>query len=430
MARSSDKIYSDVAVIGGGVIGSAAAYYLSKKNLEVSVIERGSIASGASGACDGYVFIQSKKDTDVICLTLKSLGIFKTLSEELSYDLEYRNCGGLVIYSGDYNHEDVSIIDFEDRFKGFLKNLVSGDRRDSNDFIEFVDKTKIKELEPFISEEVCFGTYCSYESQVNPLAVNNAYNLAAKNSGVQIYLNEEVTGFNFEDGKKITSLTTSSGRQVFAGEFLLCTGAWSADIGSALGIDIPVSPRKGTVLVTEAIPELINHVIIDYDYICCKFDKNREIGFTMEQTSTGNLLIGSTREFKGFDDSIDTLKASLLARRATELFPVLAGVDIIRMFNGFRPYSSDSRPFIGPVPGFQNLWIAAGHEGDGIALSPVTGMLMGELIVKKAYLSGDLERDFNAEPDLFYSSLYDKIEGFTGIDIRKFSPEKRIRFNP
>jgi len=426
LVRSSEKIYTDVAVIGGGVIGSAASYYLSKKNLEVAIIERKNIASGASGACDGFIFIQSKKDIDLICLTLKSLGIFKELSEELSYDLEYKNCGGLVIYSGNYNREDISIIGFEERFKDFIENRTEID----TDFIEFVDGTKIRELEPFISKEVCFGTFCRYESQVNPLAVNIAYALAARNSGAKVFLNEEVKSFSIKSKGKINSLVTDSGRKVYADEFLLCTGAWSADLGNVLGIDIPVSPRRGTIIVTEIIPELVNHVIIDYDYICCKFDLNRELGFTLEQANSGNLLIGSTREFKGFDDSIDLQKISLLTKRATELFPKLSGIDIIRIFNGFRPYSSDFKPLIGLVPGFSNLWIAAGHEGDGIALSPVTGMLISELIEKKSDSVKSNEKDLLTDPDLFYSSLYDKIEGFWGMDTRKFSPEKRIKFNP
>ena len=72
-----------------------------------------------------------------------------------------------------------------------------------------------------------------------------------------------------------------------------------------LGIDIPVKPRRGSLAVTEALPRTINHAILDYDYICCKFDENRETGFTVEQTKQGNLLIGSIREFKGFENTID-----------------------------------------------------------------------------------------------------------------------------
>lgn len=420
MERSSDKIYTDVAVIGGGVIGSSASYYLSKKNLDVTIIERSGIGSGASGACDGFIFVQSKKDMDLICLTLKSLGIFKNLSDELSYDLEFKNCGGLVIYTGDYKKEEATIISPGDKFRSYIDD-------DSNsDFIEFVDGEKIREMEPFISEEVSFGTFCRYESQVNPLSLNIAYAIAAKNSGAEIVLNEGVRSFEIEDTGKISFLETCSGLKVFAGEFLICTGAWSRQIGEAIGINIPVLPRRGTILVTEVIPDLINHVIIDYDYICCKFDLNRELGFTVEQTAPGNLLIGSTREFKDFDDGIDPYKISLLVKRATELFPKLCSVDIIRMFNGFRPYSSDSRPFIGLIPGFSNLWIATGHEGDGVALSPATGKLISELIEKKSEVFKDFKKEAGIYPDLFYCNLYDKIEGFEGINTRKFSPENRL----
>ena len=94
------KVYADVLVIGGGVMGASSCYYLSKKNLKVVLVEKSGIATGASGSCDGFIFLQSKKDNDLILLTRESLKIFENLSEELSYDIEFEKCGGLVIRSG------------------------------------------------------------------------------------------------------------------------------------------------------------------------------------------------------------------------------------------------------------------------------------------------------------------------------------------
>ncbi|MCL5070496.1 MAG: FAD-binding oxidoreductase, partial [Actinobacteria bacterium] len=93
------KVYADALVIGGGVIGTSSCYYLSKKNLEVVLAEKSGIAAGASGSCDGFIFLQSKKDNDLISLTRESLKIFENLSEELSCDIEFEKCGGLVIRS-------------------------------------------------------------------------------------------------------------------------------------------------------------------------------------------------------------------------------------------------------------------------------------------------------------------------------------------
>ena len=204
--------------------------------------------------------------------------------------------------------------------------------------------------------------------------------------------------------KEIKKVTTSSGAEIYAGEVVICAGAWSGEVGKMLGIEIPIRPRRGSLAVTEALPRTINHPILDYDYICCKFDENRETGFTVEQTKQGNLLIGSIREFKGFDNSIDSLKISQILKRSVEIFGLLSEVSIIRMFSGFRPYSENFKPLIGPVSGFSNLWIASGHEGDGIALSCATGMLITEMIESRI-----LRQDFvNSE--------------FAGVNINKFLP--------
>ena len=465
MEKSSDqKIYTDILIIGGGVIGAASAYYLSKKGLKVTILEKSGIATGASGSCDGFLFLQSKKDKDIIYLTKSSLKSFPNLAEELSYDIEYENCGGLVIFSENYRREEV-----EDFYKG---------QKDLGIKTRIMESDELHRAEPFISEKIISATYCTDEGQVNPIALNFGFCKAAKKNGALVITHQAAASFEISGckndttnlslyaetnttfaadnkvdiencdnsegsdnispntsasidtgdnndidknnkekprpinsnhiNKEIKKVTTSSGTEVFAGEVIICAGAYSGEVGKILGIDIPVKPRRGSLAVTEALPRTINHAILDYDYICCKFDENRETGFTVEQTKQGNLLIGSIREFKGFDNSIDTLKVAQILKRSVEIFGLLSEVSIIRIFSGFRPYTEDFRPLIGPVDGFSNLWIASGHEGDGVALSCATGRLITGMI--EAKISG---KDFiNTE--------------FVGIDINKFLPS---RFN-
>lgn len=448
---SNQKIYTDILIIGGGVIGSASAYYLSKKGLKVTILEKSGIATGASGSCDGFLFLQSKKDRDIISLTKSSLKSFPNLSEELSYDIEYENCGGLVIFSEHYSREEV------EAFYGSQIDLGINTR--------IMESDELHRVEPFISGKITSATYCADEGQVNPMALNYGFCKAAKNNGALVMTNQaavlfetsaiknDIPGFlyaspdapsdkNIEadnnesvdsnhsnEGRnpgnkfqcnnrtvkgslknrnnifqEIKKVTTSSGNEIFAGEVLICAGAWSGEVGKMLGIEIPIRPRRGSLAVTEALPRTINHPILDYDYICCKFDENRETGFTVEQTKQGNLLIGSIREFKGFDNSIDSLKISQILKRSVEIFSLLSEVSIIRIFSGFRPYSENFKPLIGPVGGFSNLWIASGHEGDGIALSCATGKLITGMMEAKI-----LRQDFANS-------------GFPGININKFLP--------
>ncbi|MCL5072869.1 MAG: FAD-binding oxidoreductase, partial [Actinobacteria bacterium] len=251
--------------------------------------------------------------------------------------------------------------------------------------------------------------FCKEEGQVNPINLTIGFALAAKKNGAVLLTGREVREIEIssEGGlKKIKRALLDDGTEIVAKEILCCCGAWSGILGSLLNIEIPIIPRRGNLIVTEAVPEMLHHVILDYDYICCKFDESKELGFTIEQAKNGNLIIGSTREFTGFLDGYDFSKIKSIFKRAAYFFPLIKDVSVIRIFSGFRPFSKDFKPLIGSVPGFSNFSIAAGHEGDGIALSPVTGKIISKLIADKLK---------KKPPDAGI---------FNGIDIEKFSPDR------
>jgi glycine/D-amino acid oxidase-like deaminating enzyme len=391
------KAYADVLVIGGGVMGTSSCYYLSKKNIKVILVEKSGIATGASGSCDGFIFLQSKKDNDLILLTRESLKIFDNLSEMLSYDIEFEKCGGLVLHSG---------------------SDITSDTLDSKRFgemgikLELLDSGQLRGIEPYICDKAAAGAvFCNDEGQVNPINLTIGFALAAKKNGTVVMTGREVRKIEIsnEDGlKKIKKAFLDDGTEIVAKEILCCCGAWSGMLGKLLGIEIPIIPRRGNLIVTEALPKMLNHVILDYDYICCKFDESKELGFTIEQTKNGNLVIGSTREFESFNDGYDFFKIKSILKRASYFFPLIKEISIIRIFSGFRPFSKDFKPLIGSMPGFSNFSIASGHEGDGIALSPVTGKIISELVTGK----------LNEE--------YPNLEIFKEINIDKFSPGRLI----
>jgi len=391
------KVYADVLVIGGGVIGASSCYYLSKKNLKVVLVEKSGIATGASGSCDGFIFLQSKKDNDLILLTRESLKIFENLSEELSYDIEFEKCGGLVIRSGSGTSSGIG-----GDFLGSKQFLEMGIK------VELLDNKQLREIEPYICGKAAAGAaFCKDEGQVNPINLTIGYALAAKKKGATLLTGKEVREIEVSSEgrlKKIKRVLLGDGTEIVAKEVLCCCGAWSGMLGSLLNIEIPIIPRRGNLIITEALPKMLHHVILDYDYICCKFDESRELGFTIEQAKSGNLIIGSTREFADFYDGYDFSKIKSILKRAAYFFPLIKDVSVIRIFSGFRPFSKDFKPLIGSISGFSNFSIAAGHEGDGIALSPVTGKIISELIADK----------LKKEPP--------NAEMFKGVDIEKFFP--------
>ncbi|MCP4398474.1 MAG: FAD-binding oxidoreductase, partial [bacterium] len=168
-------------------------------------------------------------------------------------------------------------------------------------------------------------------------------------------------------------------------------GAWAADIGKLLDIDIPIVPQKGQIVVTEKVPRLGKENILSAEYIVSKLHpelmKSRDeligklgLGFSFTQSREGNYLIGSTRENGTFDKRTDFVALNVLIKQAVKFFPVLKHINVIRCFAGFRPLTPDGKPIIGEVEDCQGFYIAAGHGGDGIALAPITGKLIAKLI--------------------------------------------------
>ncbi|MCF0247796.1 MAG: FAD-binding oxidoreductase [Synergistes sp.] len=161
---------------------------------------------------------------------------------------------------------------------------------------------------------------------------------------------------------------------------------------STVGVDLPIKPRRGQLVITEPVDPIISHVMLCARYIAAKYhpellegaqdDAMRlGVGMALEQTEEGGILIGSTREFVGFDKSVTEVGIRTVTSHAARMVPALKRIRAVRAFAGLRPYTPDGRSFMGAVPKIANLFVAAGHEGDGIAYSPITGKSMAELII-------------------------------------------------
>jgi sarcosine oxidase subunit beta len=151
-----------------------------------------------------------------------------------------------------------------------------------------------------------------------------------------------------------------------------------------VGLTIPIKPRRGQIIVTEACPPMVRHCLVSAKYIAAKYDpeiaKGEGEGISIEQTENGNFLLGSTREFVGYDKRTTPEGLRRIAAKTAGILPALAQVNVIRAFAGLRPYTPDGLPILGPVDDVSGFIMAAGHEGDGIALSPITGELIGQWI--------------------------------------------------
>ena len=359
---------ADAVIIGAGVIGASIAFHLTRRGIKPLVIEKSDPASGSSGACDGLVFMQSKKPGLHLKLALESRSRFEGLVATLGKSIEFKNPGGMCL------------IESEAEFAAM--QLFAAEQRKSGLDVELIDGDEAGRREPCLSEKVIAATFSALDSQVNPYALTFAFLRAAKSAGARILIGENVRGFEVMGGR-IRAVITEN-RKIGTPLVINAAGAWAAEVGRLAGLDIPIKPRRGQIVVTASIAPLLRHCLISAQYVAVKFKPELAatggMGFSLEQADSGNILIGSTREFVGFDRRTTFDGIRTIASRIAPVIPALKCVPVIRTFGGLRPYTPDGLPILGRVAGLDGFIMAAGHEGDGIALSPITGELIADLI--------------------------------------------------
>jgi glycine/D-amino acid oxidase-like deaminating enzyme len=369
----------DVIVIGGGIIGLSCAYYLTQGGKSVLLLEKGDIGEGASTSCDDMIFLQSKKPGIMLTIAMESLNMYKQLAMDLPIDLEFENRGGMVL------------IESESQL-GHMQNFVQQQKALGLE-VDLLDKNEARKLSPMISKHVLASTYSPMDSQVNPLLVMRGFIKVAVAKGLTILQHTPVTKLNSPKPGH-WQVTTADGT-IYESDYVVnAAGAWSPQIAELTGINLPIRPKRGQIAVTEAVPPFGKTNFWSADYIVMKlnpeFAKERDpllneigIGLSMSQSKSGTYFLGGTREFVGFDKSVDRTALRLILKEAARFFPALEHVHIIRTFSGFRPAPGDGKPYIGPVASQPGLYIAAGHEGDGIALAPYTGYAIAQMISSK-----------------------------------------------
>lgn len=369
-----NKAY-DVAVIGAGIIGLSIAYYLQKSGKKVVLIEKNEIGYGASGACDDMILLQSKKPGILLKMALESLEMYKSLSRELNMDLQFERHGGMILIN---NEDELKVMtDFVHR------------QQENGLKVEIIDKQDVFKKQPFVTKNIIASTYSKEDSQVHPLKVMEGF--LARSTELGMEFKKGIVIKEIEEKSGYWKIIFENGNFVEANNVVNSAGAWAPDIGKMIGIDIPIKPKKGQIVITEKIPSLGETNVWSAKYIAQKLKTNSKrdvkdkyshlgLGFSFTKTSDDNYLIGNTREDVGFDKSTTYEAIKLIIKQAIEYFPVLKNVHIIRTFAGLRPAVIDGKPIIGEIEERKGFYIAAGHEGDGIALAPITGKLMADLI--------------------------------------------------
>jgi sarcosine oxidase subunit beta len=357
---------ADVVIIGAGAVGAACAYFLARAGLSVQVVERGSIAGGTSSACEGNLLVSDKEAGPELDLAVYSRSVWRDDLAEHGPKWEFEAKGGLVVVATEQGVLTLSALATRQRHAGIEVSDVAG--------------PDLRHYEPHLSPALAAGAFYPQDAQVQPMLLVAHLLRMARELGATVQTQTAVTGV-LRDGDRVTGVVTRGG-VVTAGAVVNAAGPWAGDVAALANVGLPVLPRRGFVLVTEPLPQIVRHKVYAGEYVAgvLSSDAGLQTSPVVESTPSGTVLIGSSREQVGFDRSVSLPVLTSLARHAVGLFPVLRTVKAIRSYLGFRPYCPDHLPVIGEDRRAPGLWHASGHEGAGIGLSVGTAKLLAQAL--------------------------------------------------
>lgn len=357
---------SDIIIIGAGIIGAATAYFATRAGLTVTVVERDLPASGTSSRCEGNILVSDKELGPELELTNLSLGLWRGELAEFGHLWEFESKGGIIVASRESSLASLERFSASQRAFGIRS--------------ERLDPEQLRAHEPHITDRALGAAYYPDDSQVQPVLAASHLLRLARAGGAELVVRAPVTGF-LRSGERIVGVRTPRG-DLRAGAVVNATGTWARGLGELAGVEVPVLPRRGFVMVTERLPPMVHHKVYAAEYVdnVGSSDAGLQASPVVEGTPAGTILIGSSRERVGFDSAVSTEALRTIARNAVSLFPFLERTRILRHYHGFRPYCPDHLPVIGPDPRAPGLWHAAGHEGAGIGLAAGTGKLLAQAL--------------------------------------------------
>lgn len=399
----------DVVVVGAGIIGlSIARHLLIGSELSVAVVDAAVPCSGATGAGQGYIWMVHKvPGSEKWELAMRSRELWEKFAEDIKHQgmdpqevLGWRKTGSLLVGK---TSQDMA------ELKGKVDQLSKAGLK-----AELLSSTDLLEVEPalVIGEEGC-AAFLPDDYQLDArrsvayIEKENRKNAPEGRYGE--YYNQPVTGWLRSGDGKVEAVQTSKNLLYSKKAIVIAAGCWTGslmqDLIKDLDIElyIPVKPRKGHLLVIENFNSFkLNHGLMEVGYIGHQdatlqhnnldsgvdhHSETSSISMTATMDSLGNLVLGSSRQFVGFSTEIDEHIINQIWERAREFFPSLRELSLrdleksreVRV--GLRPFMPDGKPMIGPVPGLSNVFLAAGHEGEGLTLALGTAEMVADMVL-------------------------------------------------
>lgn len=349
---------ADVIVIGSGVIGCAAAYYMAKKGMSVLVLDQDeSVGNGGSSRNGGGVR-QSGRDPRELPLAIYGVeNVWPTLSDELGVDVEYHKEGNLRLGKTE-THKQI--------LTGLTEKAVACGLN-----VRMIDAEEVRKINPYLSEEVTCASWCPTDGHANPMTTTLGFYKNARALGVVFHMGEKVVKLEKVHGKLRRVCTKTTVYE--ADQVLVAAGYASRFLTQTVGIDVPMQEELIEALVTEAEPKMFPQMLGTAD-----------ADFYGHQTNHGSFVFGGATGMEStvLDNGINrtsSLTAPCICRGIMKYVPKLADAKIVRTWAGYEDLSIDGIPVISKVEEVPGLLLACGFTGHGFGISPVVGQLLAQL---------------------------------------------------
>ena len=375
-------VEAEIVVIGGGIAGASATYHLAAHGRDVALVERGEIASGASGvnagAIDSVGWGHARDLQDH--LTAGSAEIFEQVQNGLGVDVEFRRCGGIQGIRTEAERE-------------FVRRRV-GRLRAEGHVADLLTIREARTIEPRLSPALLGALYAPLRAQADPVKATRAFASLAEGRGARILTQREVTGIAPRSAGGYAIRT--AGGDVLAGTLVIAAGAWSSQIGAMLDVEIPIAPVRGQMWATatgapprvfQTIGAVESAMTWDEDRGGAPPDLTHRSGVRVtrhlygRQRANGEIVFGGDRELLGWDAlTPDPTGVAVNHAHAAEILPFLEHLPITRTWAGLMPFSLDGKPLIGRLPGRDDVWIVGGLASSGFGRGPMAGKLLADSV--------------------------------------------------
>lgn len=350
----------DVVIIGAGIVGAACALACASEGLRTGVVEADLIGGGATGAGMGHLVVMDDSEAQ-FALTRYSRLLWHRLAPELPDDVEYESCGTIWVAA------DEEEMDAVRRKKEFYE--ARGVQA------EVLDAKALRAAEPNLREGLAGGLRVPGDAVIYAPCAARFLMEQAQACGAELHLPRVVTEIGAE------GVRLNDGTSIAAHWIVNAAGTWSP----MLTPGIEVKKRKGHLVITECYAGFVRHQLVELGYLKSAHSMTAEsVAFNVQPRRTGQILIGSSRQFEVESKDIDANIMGRMLSRAKDFLPGVKRMSAIRSWTGFRASTPDKLPLIGPWPARENLFLATGHEGLGITTSLGTAKLLVDQLLRRA----------------------------------------------